>query len=58
VFGVASDEYLDYATSNRTEWAIKGKQIVREYLMLHHKKDGISSHVGLALSDLLASTVL
>ena len=35
VFGVASDEYLDYATANRTEWEIKGKEIVRDYLMLH-----------------------
>jgi class 3 adenylate cyclase len=35
VFGVASDEYLDYATANRNEWEIKGKQIIREYLMLY-----------------------
>jgi class 3 adenylate cyclase len=35
VFGVASDEYLDYAKVNRTEWESKGKQIVRDYLMLY-----------------------
>ena len=39
VFGVASDEYLNYATANRTEWEIKGKEIVRDYLTLH-KRDG------------------
>jgi hypothetical protein len=32
MFGVSSDEYLDYATANRTEWEIKGKEIVRGYL--------------------------
>jgi hypothetical protein len=35
VFGVASDEYLNYATVNRTEWESKGKQIVRDYLLLY-----------------------
>jgi class 3 adenylate cyclase len=45
VFGVASDEYLDYAIANRTEWEIKGKQIVQEYLMLHKK--GSSLRYGL-----------
>jgi hypothetical protein len=35
VFGVASDEYLDYANVNRAEWESKGKQIVRDYLMLY-----------------------
>ena len=32
VFGVASDEYLMYAEKNREEWALKGKDIVGEYL--------------------------
>lgn len=31
VFGVASDEYLDYAIANRNEWEVKGKDIVQEY---------------------------
>jgi hypothetical protein len=48
MFGVASDEYLDYATANRTEWELKGKSIVQEYLMLHKKDDGGSSELGLA----------
>ena len=28
VFGVASDEYLNYALANRREWEKKGKEIV------------------------------
>jgi class 3 adenylate cyclase/hemoglobin-like flavoprotein len=30
VFGVASDEYLDYATKNRKEWELHGQQAVME----------------------------
>jgi 3'5'-cyclic nucleotide phosphodiesterase len=30
VFGVSSDEYLQYATNNRAEWASRGKEIVAE----------------------------
>ncbi|CAB9529947.1 Receptor-type guanylate cyclase gcy [Seminavis robusta] len=30
VFGVSSDEYLNYATENRKEWAEKGEAIVAE----------------------------
>ena len=29
VFGVASDEGLNYALANRAEWAIKGEEIVQ-----------------------------
>jgi len=29
VFGVSSDEYLDYANHNRDEWVIKGEEIVK-----------------------------
>ena len=32
VFGVSSDEYLDYATANRHEWVTKGQEIVKEYV--------------------------
>ena len=32
VFGVSSDEYLNYATANRAEWEQKGRKIVAEYL--------------------------
>ena len=30
VFGVSSDEYLNYAMKNREEWETKGKEIVKE----------------------------
>jgi hypothetical protein len=30
VFGVSSDEYLDYAQRNRREWETKGREIVQE----------------------------
>ena len=32
VFGVSSDEYLNYAKSNRQEWEQKGEEIVKEYI--------------------------
>merc|ERR1711933_505306 len=33
VFGVSSDEYLNYALANRREWEERGKEIVEEYLV-------------------------
>eukprot|EP00980_Cylindrotheca_fusiformis_P024869 scaffold12634_cov112-Cylindrotheca_fusiformis.AAC.3 len=33
VFGVSSHEYLNYAQSNRDEWAREGKRLVKEYLV-------------------------
>lgn len=30
VFGVSSDEYLNYSMSNRKEWESKGRQLVEE----------------------------
>jgi len=30
VFGVSSEEYLNYATSNRKEWALQGKEVVAQ----------------------------
>jgi hypothetical protein len=32
VFGVSSDEYLNYAQHNRHEWEAKGKDVVAQYL--------------------------
>ncbi|KAL3937629.1 MAG: hypothetical protein SGBAC_007303 [Bacillariaceae sp.] len=32
VFGVSSDEYMNYAKANRDEWAREGKNIVKEFL--------------------------
>jgi 3'5'-cyclic nucleotide phosphodiesterase len=38
VFGVASDEYLNYALENRREWSSRGKEIVATYVEKHSKK--------------------
>jgi hypothetical protein len=32
VFGVSSDEYLNYAMRNRQEWEDRGQQVVREMM--------------------------
>ena len=36
VFGVSSDEYLNYAMENRSEWEKKGEAIVKKYLDDYH----------------------
>eukprot|EP00980_Cylindrotheca_fusiformis_P029275 scaffold22794_cov113-Cylindrotheca_fusiformis.AAC.1 len=36
VFGVSSDEYLNYAKSNREEWAREGVALVKAYLAKYH----------------------
>lgn len=33
VFGVSSDEYLNYAESNRREWELRGPAIVKEMVL-------------------------
>merc|ERR1712241_1110717 len=40
VFGVSCDEFLDFATENRKEWSVKGRDIVEKML-----KD-VTSHEG------------
>ena len=37
VFGVSSDEYLNYATKNREEWLARGETVVSE--MIQKAKD-------------------
>ena len=37
VFGVSSDEYLNYATKNRAEWESRGQEIVAEMVDKVHK---------------------
>merc|ERR1711862_1000177 len=32
VFGVSCDEFLDFATENREEWSVKGRDIVSQLL--------------------------
>ena len=39
VFGVSSDEYLNYAMENRREWELKGKDIVAMYANKYCKED-------------------
>ena len=33
VFGVASDEYLNYAVRNRQEWEVRGQEVVTEMVL-------------------------
>ena len=41
VFGVSSDEYLNYALENRREWATKGEEVVQKMMRMHiTKEDG------------------
>jgi 3'5'-cyclic nucleotide phosphodiesterase len=42
VFGVSSDEYLNYAVKNREEWEAKGRQIVEE---MHQRAQNREDHV-------------
>lgn len=35
VFGVSSDEYLNYALRNRSEWVTRGKEVVNELVEKH-----------------------
>eukprot|EP00980_Cylindrotheca_fusiformis_P003255 scaffold735_cov116-Cylindrotheca_fusiformis.AAC.25 len=37
VFGVSSHEYLNYAQSNRDEWAREGERLVKEYLVKYEE---------------------
>mmetsp|Transcript_9544 Transcript_9544/g.13728 ORF Transcript_9544/g.13728 Transcript_9544/m.13728 type:complete len:137 (+) Transcript_9544:1-411(+) len=48
VFGVSSDEYLEYALANRKEWEVKGQDIVKGYLPGFKKK----SHSAQAAADI------
>jgi hypothetical protein len=40
VFGVSSDEYLNYAVRNRQEWEQKGREVVDEMIEMVNKKMG------------------
>ena len=41
VFGVSSDEYLNYALKNREEWEYKGEAAVAEMIKVCHQKYGV-----------------
>ncbi|CAB9513615.1 Receptor-type guanylate cyclase gcy [Seminavis robusta] len=40
VFGVSSAEYLNYATANRKEWEVRGREVVAGYVAKYAKKSG------------------
>lgn len=40
VFGVSSDEYLNYALENRREWANKGEEVVARYISKYRADEG------------------
>lgn len=41
VFGVSSDEYLNYALKNREEWEAKGEEAVAQMVEECHEKYGV-----------------
>ena len=43
VFGVASDECLNYAKANRNEWASKGEALVLDMVSRQQKKKFLTS---------------
>jgi hypothetical protein len=43
VFGVSSDEYLNYALENRKEWEHKGKEIVKNFSVSYQTSKGQST---------------
>eukprot|EP00980_Cylindrotheca_fusiformis_P018093 scaffold5810_cov109-Cylindrotheca_fusiformis.AAC.3 len=47
VFGVASDEYLNYAEANRSEWERKGENMVKAYLYSYQQKGKIPAKIQL-----------
>lgn len=60
VFGVSSDEYLAYATNNRSEWESKGEEMVAMYLKNYRESPPESGddytlldHTNVSVSDLL-----
>jgi len=46
VFGVSSGEYLDYATKNREEWALRGETIVATLTAEARAKYGVKGEDG------------
>jgi hypothetical protein len=45
MFGVSSDEYLQYAEKNGKEWEEKGEQIVNEMSERMRVEHGVGCHV-------------
>lgn len=57
VFGVSSDEFLNYALINRKEWEKKGREMVARYLEKYDEEFGMyreaedQDHTECTLSD-------
>ena len=41
VFGVSSDEFLNYAMNNRKDWVANGEQAIQKYLETYEERYGI-----------------
>jgi hypothetical protein len=41
VFGVSSDEFLNYAINNRKEWASQGERAIKKYLETFEDRYGL-----------------
>lgn len=55
VFGVSSDEYLNYAEENRNEWASKGQKVVAMLVAKYADVDGEEQNAVGSLQDRPAS---
>ena len=51
VFGVSSDEYLQYAMANRAEWEARGEQMVKDMHKECEEKYGVKQEDGLNLEE-------
>jgi hypothetical protein len=58
VFGVSGDEYFFHAESNRSEWALKGKEIVEEYLGRASRDSSRNSSRSSSLNPILTHQLL
>jgi hypothetical protein len=51
VFGVSSDEYLNYALENRSEWELKGRDIVQKLVEKYSSHHVVNEGVVIARRD-------
>jgi len=56
VFGVSCDEFLNYAEANRNEWAIKGREIVKEYAHRLQQEAEVASSITKAIKKTVRRT--
>ena len=53
VFGVSSDEYLNYAVENREEWTQKGEDIVKQLMAKYGAVEKNAADQGTPFMDVL-----